>query len=158
MLAAAWLVPLAWTAAALLAGPSDGTSLTSVLGPSSGTRSAGSVVVARTYGETALLPGDEVLGVDGRTLDDWVDAGGPRREVGDVVSYEVRRVGAGLDRIQQVEVTLGRYPVAAALGPPPTWWRSPGCCSWWARWCSGPGRPPGGARLPGRDGAAARRR
>jgi two-component system NarL family sensor kinase len=119
VLAVAWLVPLAWTAAALLAGPSDGTSLTSVLGTSSGTRSGESVVVARTYGETALLPGDEVLGVDGRTLDEWVDVGGPRREVGDVVRYEVRRAGEGLDRIQQVEVTLGRYPVAAALRAAP---------------------------------------
>lgn len=119
MLAAAWLVPVAWTVAALLAGPSDGTSLTSVLGPASGARPVGSVVVARTFGESALRAGDEVLAVDGRTLDEWVDAGGPSREVGDVVRYDVRRVGEGLDRLQQVEVTLGRYPLAAALRAAP---------------------------------------
>ena len=119
VLAAAWLAPLAWTAAVLLAGPSDGSSLHSVLGPSSGVRSADAVVVARTYGETALRPGDEVLGVDGRTLDAWVDAGVPRRDVGDVVRYEVRRAGEGLDRIQQVDVRLTHYPVAAALRAAP---------------------------------------
>lgn len=119
VLAVAWLVPLAWTATALLAGPSDGTSLGSVLGPSSDPRAAGSVVISRTFGATALRTGDEVLAVDGRALDDWVDVGGARREVGDVVRYEVRRVGEGLDRIQQVDVTLGRYPLVAALRAAP---------------------------------------
>ena len=154
MLAAAWLVPLAWTVAALLAGPSDGTSLTSVLGPSSGPRSAGSVVIARTFGETALRTGDEVLAVDGRALDDGVDAEWPRRELGDVVRYEVRRVGEGLDRIQQVDVTLSRYPLVAALRAAPhvfalaallllagslVFWFRPGRArrapSWWRRRC-----------------------
>ena len=72
-------------------------------------------------------PGDEVLAVDGRTLGAWVDAGDPRREVGDVVRYEVRRAGEGLDRIQQVDVTLGRVPGRRPrCGPRPTWSRSPG--------------------------------
>ena len=120
MLAVAWIVPAAWWGVALLAGPSDGTSLTSGLVPTAAARWSESVVVAHTYGETPLLPGDEVLEVEGRTLGDWVAHGGTAgREVGDVVRYEVRRAGQGLDRIQQVDVTLSRYPVAAALRSAP---------------------------------------
>ena len=39
--------------------------------------------------------------------------------MGDVVRYEVRRPGAGLDLIQQVDVTLHRYPLAAAVRAAP---------------------------------------
>lgn len=120
MLAVAWLVPVVWVGVALLAGPSDGTSLTSGLAPTARTRWGESVVVAHTYGATPLVAGDEVLRVEGRTPGDWVDRGGaPRRDVGDVLRYEVRRAGQGLDRIQQVDVALESYPVGAALRAAP---------------------------------------
>lgn len=119
VLAAAWMVSAGWLVASLLAGPSDGTSVTSSLAPT-GARWGDSVEVARTFGDTPLLPGDEVLAVAGRTLADWVGSGGGTpREPGDVVRYEVRRAGSGLDRIQQVDVTLVRYDVAAALRAEP---------------------------------------
>ena len=75
VIAAAWMVPAVWLVVALLVGPSDGTSVTSSLAPT-GTRWGESVLVARTFGETPLLPGDEVLAVEGRTLD---RLGGRRR-------------------------------------------------------------------------------
>ncbi|KQV65894.1 hypothetical protein ASC64_13500 [Nocardioides sp. Root122] len=114
VLVAAWVLPVGWLLLALSAGPSDGTSLSSSLLPD-GTRSTGSVTVARTFGSTPLLPGDEVQQVDGRTVDAWLAGGAAGREVGDVLRYEVRRSGGALDRIQQVDVTLVDYPVAAAL-------------------------------------------
>ena len=123
VLAVAWAVPICWTVLALLAGPSDGTSLSSRLLPTAGARWGDTVLVRATYGETALRPGDEVQAVDGRALADWADGTGDldgvRREVGDVVRYEVRRPGAGLDLIQQVDVTLHRYPLAAAVQAAP---------------------------------------
>ena len=123
VLAVAWAVPICWTVLALLAGPSDGTSLSSRLLPSASERWGDTVHVRATYGETALRPGDEVQAVDGRALADWADGTGDldgvRREVGDVVRYEVRRPGAGLDLIQQVDVTLHRYPLAAAVRAAP---------------------------------------
>lgn len=120
VLAVAWAVPVCWTVLALLAGPSDGTSLSSRLLPSASARWGDTVRVATTYGETPLRPGDEVQAVDGRPPADWVgDVDGVRREVGDVVRYEVRRSGAGLDLIQQVDVTLHRYPLAAAVESAP---------------------------------------
>src|SRR6478609_9356648 len=123
VLAVAWAVPLCWTVLALLAGPSDGTSLSSRLLPSASERWGDTVHVRATYGETALRPGDEVQAVDGRALADWAngtgDLDGVRREVGDVLRYEVRRPGAGLDLIQQVDVTLHRYPLAAAVRAAP---------------------------------------
>ncbi|HSF98421.1 MAG TPA: hypothetical protein VLA55_06990, partial [Ornithinibacter sp.] len=124
VLAVAWAVPVCWTVLALLAGPSDGTSLSSRLVPSADAGWGDTVRVATTYGETPLRPGDEVQAVDGRTPTQWVadnngDVDGVRREVGDVVRYEVRRTGAGLDLIQQVDVTLHRYPFAAAARSAP---------------------------------------
>jgi two-component system, NarL family, sensor kinase len=123
VLVVAWAVPVCWTVLALLAGPSDGTSLSSRLLPTAGARWDDTVRVRATYGETALRPGDEVQAVDGRALDDWADdtgdLAGVRREVGDVVRYEVRRPGTGLDLIQQVDVTLHRYPFAAAVRAAP---------------------------------------
>ena len=71
VIAVAWMVPAAWLVVGLLVGPSDGTSMTSSPAPT-GTRWGESVPVARTFGETPLLPGDEVLAVEGRTLADWV--------------------------------------------------------------------------------------
>ena len=108
MLAAAWAVPVCWTLLALLATPSDGTSLSSRLVPSGGVHWGETVRVAATYGDTPLRPGDEVQAVDGRSLSDWVEGrGAVTLETGDVVRYEVRRAGDGLDLIQQVDVRLG---------------------------------------------------
>ncbi|WP_322919714.1 sensor histidine kinase [Nocardioides renjunii] len=120
VLTAAWALPVAWVLTALLAGPSDGTTLTSSVSPPTpaGDR-GGSVRVAQAYGDTPLLPGDEVLAVEGRTLSEWAAGTSPERTVGDVVRYEVRRSGEALDRIQQVEVTLVRYPLGAAVGAEP---------------------------------------
>ena len=116
VLAAAWVLPVAWLLLALTAGPSDGTRLSSSVLPPAGTRWGESVTVARTFGATPLLPGDEVQAIEGRTLEQWVASGAATaREVGDVVRYEVRRSGGSLDRIQQVDVTLVDYPVAAAV-------------------------------------------
>lgn len=101
MLAAAWAVPVCWTLLALLATPSDGTSLTSRLVPSGTVHWGGSVRVAATYGDTPLRPGDEVQAVDGTSVSDWVEGRAAEAlEPGDVVRYEVRRAGAGLDLIQ----------------------------------------------------------
>jgi hypothetical protein len=124
VLAVAWVAPTAWLLAALLAGPSDGTSLTSSVLPPAGNRWTDSVTVARAYGDTALRPNDVVLTVDGRTLAEWVADGARERDVGEVVVYEVRRAGTGLDRNQQVDVTLTHYsnrtPQGAAPGPVPS--------------------------------------
>jgi two-component system NarL family sensor kinase len=120
VLAAAWAVPVVWVLVALLAGPSDGTSVSSRLLPPEGSGWGESVRVARTYGDSVLQPGDEVQAVRGRTLGDWVSSGDKESwQVGDVVRYEVRRSGRGLDRILEIEVTLERYPVAAALWAAP---------------------------------------
>jgi len=117
VVAVAWAVPATWVLAALLAGPSDGTSVTASPAPT-GARWGETVRVARTFGGTALLPGDEVLAVDGQPLAAWV-AGSAAYESGDVVRYEVRRSGRGLDRIQQVDVTLARPGVGSALRAEP---------------------------------------
>ena len=101
VLAVAWVVPArAGLLLALLAGPSDGTSLSSRLLPDGGDAvGRAGAHRAATYGETALRPGDEVQAVDGRALAEWADGTGDldgvRREVGDVVRYEVRRSGRG---------------------------------------------------------------
>ena len=147
VLAVAWVLPAVWVLVALSSGPSDGTSLTSSVVPSASSRWTEPVRIARTYGETALEPGDEVRSIEGRTLAEWLDDGSVEREVGDVVRYEVRRSGPGLDRIQQIDVTLVRYPVWAALRAQPqvpvlaavllaaasaVLWRRPGAGSAWA--------------------------
>jgi two-component system NarL family sensor kinase len=120
VLAAAWAVPVCWTLLALLATPSDGTSLSSRLVPSGGVHWGETVRVAATYGDTPLRPGDEVQAVDGRSLSDWVEGrGAVTLETGDVVRYEVRRAGDGLDLIQQVDVRLGTYPVLGAVRAAP---------------------------------------
>jgi two-component system NarL family sensor kinase len=120
VLAAAWLVPVAWVLLGLGAGPSDGTSLATSVLPSAESRWTEPVRIARTYGTTTLQAGDEVRLVDGRPLSEWVAAPAVTRAVGEVVRYEVRRAGRGagrdIDIVQQVDVTLVRYPVAAALG------------------------------------------
>ena len=119
MLAVAWVLPAAWVLVVLLSGPTDGTSLASTVVPSASSRWTEGVRIARTYGGTALEPGDEVLLIGERTLTDWLSEGSVDRQVGDVVRYEVRRTGRGLDLIQTIEVTLVRYPVWAALRAEP---------------------------------------
>lgn len=115
VVAVAWVLPAGWLVLALTAAPSDGTSLSSSLLPDRA-RAAGSLTVARTFGSTPLLQGDEVQAVDGRALEEWLASGaGTAHEVGEVVRYEVRRSGGALDRIQQVDVTLVAYPLPDAL-------------------------------------------
>ena len=119
-MAAAWALPLVWASAALLVGPSDGTSLARSLVSPATERWGETVTVASTYGDTPLRPGDEVIAVDGRSVDAWVRSGAlGTREVGEVVVYEVRRAGRGLDRNLEVEVSLVPYPVMAALRAEP---------------------------------------
>jgi two-component system NarL family sensor kinase len=120
VLAAAWAVPVCWTFLALLATPSDGTSLSSRLVPSGTLHWGESVRIAATYGDTPLRPGDEVQAVDGSSLSEWVEGRGSAAfGTGDVVRYEVRRAGDGLDLIQQVDVTLAAYPVLGAVRAAP---------------------------------------
>jgi len=124
VLAAAWALPVCWTLLALLATPSDGTSLSSRLVPSGSVDWGASVRVAATYGDTPLRPGDQIQAVDGTSVADWVagsveGTAAGALEAGDVVRYEVRRAGAGLDLIQQVDVTLGTYPVLRAVRSAP---------------------------------------
>lgn len=123
VLAVAWVLPTAWVLVALLSAPSDGTSLSSSVLSSTSARWTEPVRVVRTYGGTVLEPGDEIESIDGRSLADWVADGSAGRDVGEVVLYEVRRAGEGegqgLDRIQEIEVTLARYPVWAALREAP---------------------------------------
>lgn len=142
VLAVAWALPIAWLAAALLAGPSDGTSLTSSPVAAGGEPWGQTVTVARVYGDTPMRAGDQVLSVDGRSPGSWLAAGAAGTwEAGDEVAIQVRRAGAVLDRIQTIDVRLGRYPVLAALGANVSlvgllallllagslaWWRRPG--------------------------------
>ena len=111
---AAWALPVAWLVAALAAGPSDGTAVwRSPL--TSADRWGDRLIVHATYGETSLRTGDRITSIDGRPVADLVaDGSRAERSVGDRVSYEVLRAGAGLDREVEVTVTLARYPFAAA--------------------------------------------
>ena len=79
VLAVAWVLPAVWVLVALSSGPSDGTSLTSSVVPSASSRWTEPVRIARTYGETALEPGDEVRSIEGRTLAEWLDDGSVER-------------------------------------------------------------------------------
>lgn len=117
MLAVAWVIPIAWTATALLAGPSDGTALSSSLSGFGDEQWGEAVVVARTYGDTPLRDGDVIQKIDEQSPGEWARAGeAPDRSVGDVVVYEVRRAGTGSIALTlQVPVPLTRYPVTSAL-------------------------------------------
>ena len=113
---AAWATPLAWIAIALFSGPSDGTVVSSPTAWFGTARWDENVTVLRVYGDTQLRPGDLIQQVDGQSLADWAAAGSaPDRSVGERVTYSVRRPAAGLDRLLEVEVTLGRYSVASAV-------------------------------------------
>lgn len=113
VIAVAWAVPIAWVLSALLAGPSDGTTLSRAT--SDGDDWAAEARIARAYGRTPLRAGDAVLTVDGRSIGEWLATSpAPTRQIGDVVTYEVRRPAPELDRILELDVTLDRYPLAAA--------------------------------------------
>jgi signal transduction histidine kinase len=111
VVAAAWAVPVAWSAVALLSGPSDGTTI-SPAGAMLGANGWGeSVTVVRTYGDTPLREGDVVVAVDGRSIGQWVtDPPAVDRQVGDTVVYDVERPGTELTTRQAIDVPLTRYP------------------------------------------------
>jgi two-component system NarL family sensor kinase len=117
IVAVAWVVPAAWVALALMAGPSDG-SVISETALTGSERWGSFATVQHAYGDTLLQDGDQVQRIDGRTFGDWVASGATiGRDVGDVVAYDVRRVseeGNPLD--QSFEVTLIRYPILDAAG------------------------------------------
>jgi two-component system, NarL family, sensor kinase len=117
IVAAAWVVPAAWLAVALTAGPSDGT-LVSATALTGSARWGSSATVQRAYGDTLLQEGDEVQKIGGHTFGEWVAAGAATdRDVGDVVAYEVRRVSPrGNELDLSLDVTLTRYPLPDALG------------------------------------------
>jgi two-component system, NarL family, sensor kinase len=115
VIVAAWIFPVAWVAGALLAGPSDGTVVsTPALGGDA--RWGQTVTVVEVVEDGPLQVGDVVREVDGRPWGDWVVAdSAPDRRVGETVRYEVRRPAPDLDRILNLEVTLVEYPAADAL-------------------------------------------
>ena len=116
VIALAWTMPVVWVLAAVFAGPSDGTSISPPTAFAGEERWGESVTVVRAYGETPLRQGDLVLAIDGRSIEQWVDrVQKPERATGDDVTYRVRRSAQGLDRILDVDVTLVRYPLGAAL-------------------------------------------
>ena len=116
MIVLAWAIPVAWVVAAVFAGPSDGTTISNPSSFAGDQRWNESVTVVREYGETPLREGDLILAIDGRSLEDWVDGdASAERQLGDDVTYRVRRSGADLDRVLDLEVSLIRYPLGDAL-------------------------------------------
>jgi two-component system NarL family sensor kinase len=113
---AAWVFPVAWITGALLAGPSDGTVISSSTLDEDG-RWGSTVTIVDVVGDRTLQPGDVVQSIDGHPFGDWA-AGevSDEREVGDTVRYEIVRPAPDLDRNLNVEVTLVRYPVIDAVG------------------------------------------
>ena len=78
---AAWAIPVVWIVAMLGTRPSDGSVVwSSPLG--GGDQWGSSVVVRETYGDTPLLPGDELLEVDGVEIDRLAGRGPCERPVG----------------------------------------------------------------------------
>jgi len=115
LIIAAWVAPAAWVVTTALAGPSDGTVITSPSMVPGATDWGQAVTVVRTYGDTPLRAGDVVRTFDEVPLEQWIAA----REAaswsrGDTVPVEVLRPAAGLDRIMVLEVRLDRYPLADA--------------------------------------------
>jgi len=112
----AWAAPLAWLALALASGPSDGTVVSSPTAWFGEARWGADVTVLRVYGDSPLQEGDRVLGIAGHSPSEWLTGlDRPERAVGDVITYEVRRPAANLDRQLSLEVELATYPVRAAL-------------------------------------------
>ncbi|HET9423676.1 MAG TPA: sensor histidine kinase, partial [Nocardioides sp.] len=115
VVAAAWAIPIAWIAGALLSGPSDGTTISPPSSMLGADRWGESVTVLRTYGDTPLREGDVISRVDDVPISEWVtDPPDSSRAVGDVVRYEVIRPGAELDQRRVIAVPLTRYPIADA--------------------------------------------
>ena len=110
---AAWVLPVAWVTGALLAGPSDGTVISSSAIDESG-RWGSTITVIDVVGDSPLRPGDVVRSIDGRPVDDWVAGeASTQRGIGETVPYEILRPAPNLTRDLDVEVTLTRYPVEA---------------------------------------------
>ena len=110
---AAWVFPVAWVTGALLAGPSDGTVISSSALDDTG-RWGSTVTVIDVVGNRPLQPGDVVRSIDGRPVGAWVSGeASSDRAVGETVKYEILRPAPNLNRDLDVEVTLTRYPVAA---------------------------------------------
>ncbi len=110
---AAWVLPVAWVTGALLAGPSDGTVVSSSAFDSTG-RWGNTVTVIDVVGDRPLQPGDVVRSIDGRPVGDWVSGeASAQRAIGETVTYEILRPAPDLDRDLDVAVTLTRYPVEA---------------------------------------------
>jgi signal transduction histidine kinase len=115
VIVAAWAIPVVWVTAALLSGPSDGTSISPPTAMLGADRWGGSVTVVRAYGDTPLREGDVIRAIQRRSPGRWVSSPGRPRAVGDVVRYRVLRQGAGLNRDFRLDVTLTRYPVLDAV-------------------------------------------
>ena len=110
---AAWVLPVAWVTGALLAGPSDGTVISSSALDDTG-RWGSTVTVIEVVGDGPLQPGDVVRSIDGRPVGEWVSGeASTQRAIGETVTYEILRPAPDLDRDLDVEVTLTRYPVEA---------------------------------------------
>ena len=116
MVVAAWVLPVAWVTGALLAGPSDGTVISTSALDSTG-RWGSTVTIVDVVGEDPLQPGDVVQSVDGRPFAEWAaDDASAERQVGESVNYEIVRPAPDLDRNLDVQVTLVRYPIVDAVG------------------------------------------
>ncbi|MET0524867.1 MAG: sensor histidine kinase [Nocardioides sp.] len=117
VIAAAWAIPFAWIAVALLSGPSDGTTISHPTAMLDEDRWGDTVTVVRAYGDTPLREGDTIRAIDGRSIDDWVRSdGAPQRAVGESVSYLVQRTsGSALVLEIEIDVPLTRYPFADAV-------------------------------------------
>ena len=112
---AAWFLPVAWVTGALLAGPCDGTVVSTSALDEDG-RWGSTVTIVDVVGDRTLQPGDVVQSVDGRPFGDWAAGDvSAEREVGDTVKYEIVRPAPDLDRNLDVKVTLVRYPVMEAV-------------------------------------------
>ena len=116
MVVAAWVLPVVWVTGALLAGPSDGTVVSSSALDDTG-RWGDDVLIVDVAGDSALQPGDVVRSIDGRPVDAWVTGrASAERTVGSTVTYEILRPAPDLARDLDIRVTLIRYPVVDALG------------------------------------------
>ena len=117
MIAAAWVIPFAWIAVALLSGPSDGTSISDSTAMLDEDRWGESITVVRVYGSTPLEEGDVISAIDGQTIDDWVTSdAAPSRAVGETVTYQIQRAQTSALPLEiAIDVPLTRYPVADAV-------------------------------------------
>ena len=110
---AAWVLPVAWVTGALLAGPSDGTVVSSSALDDTG-RWGNTVTVVDVVGDRPLQPGDVVRSINGRPIGDWVAGeASTQRAVGETVTYEILRPAPDLDRDLDVRVKLTHYPLEA---------------------------------------------